>query len=291
MALLLLAHAALPGRVEAATVDHGLRPESAGEAGIVAELCQELGIRHGTLVVSVPRGNMQEQARLARYAALEGWARDRAISAIATAHHADDQAETVLMRLNRGSGVAGLAGIRACGTVPGGETTLLRPLLGWRRAELAGIIERAGVETADDPGNRDPAFDRARMREVLAGAGWLDVDAMARSAANLADAADALASWADDEWRRHVYAHPGKVTYNATAPHAVRYLVAMRAIAFLTGSEPRGGALAELMDRLENGGKGNIAGVMVGKAASTWFFEREPPRKTACRETGPDPAG
>jgi tRNA(Ile)-lysidine synthase len=116
MALLLLAHAALPGAIEAATVDHGLRAEAAAEAEFVASICASLGVPHVTLGVRLAPGNLQSEARVARYSALADWACERGIGAIATAHHADDQAETLLLRLGRASGVAGLAGVRAVGS-------------------------------------------------------------------------------------------------------------------------------------------------------------------------------
>jgi tRNA(Ile)-lysidine synthase len=114
LALLLLAHAAIPGGIAAATVDHGLRAEAAGEAAFVAALCATLGIPHATLRPGAPiTGNIQSSARKARYALLEIWADQHNLDWIATAHHADDQAETLLMRLSRGAGVAGLSGVRA----------------------------------------------------------------------------------------------------------------------------------------------------------------------------------
>ncbi|WP_245653923.1 tRNA lysidine(34) synthetase TilS, partial [Novosphingobium rosa] len=118
LALLLIAHAALPGRVAAATVDHGLRPESAAEAAEVARICALLDVPHATLEVSVEDGNVQAQARDARYAALAAWTEQEGLCALATAHHADDQVETLVMRLNRASGVSGLAGVRERGLVP-----------------------------------------------------------------------------------------------------------------------------------------------------------------------------
>ena len=103
------------------------------------------GIPCDVLNVTVASGNVQEAARTARYGALGEWAQASGLSALATAHHADDQAETVLMRLNRGSGVAGLAGIRKRGKVEGCEVPVIRPVLGFRRAELAQIVAAAGV--------------------------------------------------------------------------------------------------------------------------------------------------
>ena len=141
---------------------------------MVAELCAAYGIPHRILPVRLARGNLHDKARAARYAAMAKWMQERGLAALATAHHADDQAETFLMRLNRGSGVPGLAGVRARGTVPGTQLALLRPLLGWRREELAGIVARSGLEPAQDPSNDDPKYDRARIREALKTADWSD---------------------------------------------------------------------------------------------------------------------
>src|SRR4051812_29251127 len=122
LALLLLAARARPGLVEAATVDHALRPESAGEAAFVAELCGRLAVPHEILTVEweeKPETAIQERARIARYRLLGRWAKERGLTALATAHHLDDQAETFLMRLARGAGVKGLAGMRRLVRAPG----------------------------------------------------------------------------------------------------------------------------------------------------------------------------
>ena len=144
---MLLAGAALPGRFAVATVDHGLRAESAEEAGMVARLCRERGVAHRTITLALPGGaGVQARARAARYAALGDWLRAEGLGALVTAHHADDQAETFVMRLNRGAGVRGLAGMRVRAVVPGHPgLPLLRPLLGWRRAELAALVAAAGI--------------------------------------------------------------------------------------------------------------------------------------------------
>ena len=114
MALLWLALNAFPGRVMAATVDHGLRPEAADEAAMVAAFCARHGVPHATLRPARPiTGNIQSQARTARYALLDQWRMDNGVGWLMTAHHAGDQIETMLMRLNRGAGVGGLAGVRA----------------------------------------------------------------------------------------------------------------------------------------------------------------------------------
>lgn len=280
LALLLLAHAALPGRVEAATVDHGLRPESAAEAYEVARICAALGVPHATFRVALEAGNLQTEARAARYAALAGWLEQRQLAALATAHHADDQAETLLMRLNRGSGVAGLAGVRAKGEVPGSSTLLLRPLLGWRRAELAGVVEAAGLTAAQDPSNLDPRFDRVRLRQALAAADWLDVPAMAESAAHLADA-DAALDWAARrEWSECVRREALVVIYRPQAPRAVALRVIARIVRELGEEEVRGGAVARLFESLLAGQTASIGHLVARPMREGWTFMPAPKRRT-----------
>lgn len=279
LALLLLAHAALPGRVEAATVDHRLRAGSAAEAAMVADVCARLGVAHAVLPVAVAAGNLQAEARAARYAALAAWMSERWLAALATAHHADDQAETVLMRLNRGSGVAGLAGVRACGEVPGTRLPLLRPLLGWRRAELAEVVAGAGLVPAADPSNTDGRFDRVRIRSALAGADWLDAAALAQSAGHLADA-DAALDWAARrEWSDQVATGGLGVTYRPTAPRAIALRVLARIVAELTGEEPRGGAVARLFESLVAGQPASIGTLVARPLPGGWSFTPAPRRR------------
>lgn len=157
-----------PGRprLHAATVDHGLRAESAAEAAAVEALCGRLNVPHATLRwegVKPARG-LQVQARTARYALLAREAQ-RLGSTLVTAHTLDDQAETLLMRLAHGSGPAGLIGMRAR-TVKEG-VTLVRPLLAIAKARLVATAEARGLRFARDPSNADQRFERVRWRETL----------------------------------------------------------------------------------------------------------------------------
>lgn len=278
-ALLLLAAAAFPSRIEAATVDHGLRPENADEAAQVALLCARLAVPHAILTVEVAEGNLQAQARRARYGALAGWIAERGLHGLATAHHADDQAETLLLRLNRASGVAGLAGTRARGLVPDSAIPLSRPLLDWRRDELAGIVAAAGVMAAADASNHDDRFDRVRLRKALASAGWIDIAAVAQSASHLADA-DAALDWsARREWRERVEASGLGLIYRPQAPRAIALRVLARIVTELDGKEPRGGAVARLFDSLVAKRPAAIGGLVARPLPDGWSFTRAPKRK------------
>jgi len=284
LALLLLARAALPGQVRAATIDHGLRPESAAEAAEVAGLCAELGVPHRILAVAVERAGegLQAAARDARYAALAGWMDEEGLGLLVTAHHADDQAETLLMRLNRGSGVAGLAGVRADGAVPGseGRLRLVRPLLSWRRRELQAIVDSAGIEAVRDPGNVDEAFDRARLRRQMGEAPWLDAAALARSAALLAEAEAALEWAAGPLFAARVDGTEGGLILrpHGLPPELLRRLVLRCLQALAPGARPRGEPLAGLIARLEAGETATLCGVKASGGV-TWRFERAPPRR------------
>jgi tRNA(Ile)-lysidine synthase len=278
---LLLAQSALPGEVEAATVDHGLRPDSAEEAAMVARACAALQVPHVVLAVTVDDGNLQAQAREARYAAMAGWAAERDLRALATAHHADDQAETLLMRLNRGSGVAGLAGVRARGQAPGTRLPLLRPLLEWRRADLAEVVAAAGLDAVADPSNLDERFDRVRIRLALATTEWLDPPALARSAAHLADA-DAALDWAARrEWAEQVEKGPMGVTYRPRAPRAIALRVLARIVTELDGEMPRGSAVARLFESLAARQPASIGTLVARPLSDGWHFTRAPVRKVA----------
>lgn len=276
LALLLLAEAAWGARVIAATVDHRLRPESAEEAQHVARICSARGIAHAILVPDSPiTGSLQAEARRARYVLLDRWRRANGAGFILTAHHADDQAETLLMRLNRGAGVGGLAGIRAI------NGTILRPLLGWRRTELETIVKDAGLVALHDPSNENPRFDRVRMRGHLADAPWLDRAALARSARHLAEADQAL-DWAAEECAAtRLQADDSAVTMDpAGLPSELRRRLVLRALATLApGYRPSGPELDRLLLSLDAGRQASI-GDLLAKGGPIWRFRRAPARRT-----------
>ena len=287
LALLLLASAARPDKVEAATVAHGLRPQSRTEAEAVAGICGSLGVPHSTLTIDWPQkpaSAIQEQARAERYRQLASWAQERGLGAIATGHHLDDQAETLLMRLVRGAGVQGLAGMRAIAPIPapGSTVRLVRPLLDWRRSELEELCSAASLEAIADPSNDDQQFERVRFRKAIAGAGWLDSVGLARSASNLA-AADAALRWAAErEWESGASVSEGEIRYRPTGPLEIRRRVVARAIATLS-SEGQGGILRgreidQAVAGLVRGRKGTLRGVLY-EGGEEWRFTVAPPRK------------
>ena len=246
---------------------------------MVGAVCAELAVPHRTFRVEIAPGNVSAEARTARYTAMAAWMDDDELGALATAHHLDDQAETLLLRLNRGSGVAGLAGVRARGTVPGTALPLLRPVIGWRRSELAAVVAAAGLTPADDPSNRDPRYDRARMRADLTGADWLDLPAIAASAAHLADADAALEWAAAREWREGVTRGGLGLTYRPQAPRAVALRVLARIVEELSGEPARGGALARLFDTLIARQPASIGNLVARPMPDGWSFTKATARR------------
>ncbi len=247
---------------------------------MVALLCRRLAIPHRIIALKLEKGpGVQARAREARYAALAGWMRDEGLGALVTAHHADDQAETLVMRLNRGAGLRGLAGMRPRASVPGAPSlALLRPLLDWRRAELGAVCSEAGVVPADDPSNRDLTFERVRVREGLAHAHWIDPAGLAASAERLAQADAALEWAADREWSR-VGQGPVEASYNPAAPRAVRLRVLERIVALLGEGNPRGSELSRWLDALESGQVATLAGLRGDAREAPWRFTRVPPHR------------
>jgi tRNA(Ile)-lysidine synthase len=157
-------------KLVAVTVDHGLRPQARREALAVKRLARKLGIGHRTLrwTGHKPKTGLQQAARLARYGLLAKSAKAAGAEHVLTGHTLDDQAETVLIRLTRGSGIGGLAAMARISPLPAGPgISLVRPLLDVPKARLVATLRRARIGYADDPSNRDPRFTRARIRSAM----------------------------------------------------------------------------------------------------------------------------
>ena len=288
MAMLTLAAAAsLPGVIAVATVDHRLRASAADEAAMVAAHCAAIGVAHTTLSppAAITGASIQAQARTARYALLADHARVIGAAAIATAHHVDDQAETFLMRAARGSGLSGLAGVRARTVIDG--VAIVRPLLDWRRAELRAIVRWRQVPFVDDPSNRDPAHDRTRFRQLLDAHEWLGAPHLARSAAALAEAdadARAIVDWL---WTTRATITTTGVDLDVTGlPREPLRRLARRGVATV-----RAGAAIDtpgfsdstnvepLLDAVIAGRRASQSGVSVTPQAHRWRFRLAPPRR------------
>ncbi len=278
LALLLLGQQAYPGRISAATVDHGLRDESTAEAAMVAQICADRGILHATLYPSdplrrEPGRNLSDAAREARYALLESWRETDGLAWIATAHHADDQLETLLMRLARGSGLDGLAGVRAR------YGRVIRPLLAVRRKALADICDAAGITPVDDPTNRDDAYDRARLRKALADVDFpLDPLAAARSAGALAQSAEALDWMVARLAQERTDLQPGGLHLDPT--DLPREVLRRLVIHLFRPRVARGHSVEQLLDRLELGEPGMLGDLIFRPKYGVWVISHAPPRKS-----------
>ncbi|TAK48387.1 MAG: tRNA lysidine(34) synthetase TilS [Xanthobacteraceae bacterium] len=186
-------------KLVAVTVDHGLRAEAACEARLVKRQATALGISHRTVKWTGPKpaSGIQAAARAARYRLLARVARASGASHVLTAHTSDDQAETVLMRMARGSGLAGLAAMAA--DSPREGLMLGRPLIEVSKARLMATLEKAGIACAQDSSNRDPRYARVRWRALMPqlAAEGLDARTLTRLASRLSRADAALEAATD----------------------------------------------------------------------------------------------
>lgn len=265
-------------RVEAMTVDHGLRPESAAEAAMVGDQCRSLGVRHevrlwehGPVV-----GNLMDAARRARVRLIRDWAGSRGIGTVVLGHTRDDVAETVLMGLGRSAGLPGLSGMRAAWE--DGGIRFLRPLLGAGRQELREWLRAEGIPWVDDPTNENERFTRVRARKALAALAPLGITAegLAEVAANLARAQEALdvqvhaaGRWVEERagalrFDQGLWAEPGEVQRQVVGA----------ALLWLSGADyaPRASEVERLARALREGGDATLAGC---RARGGWLM-REP---------------
>jgi tRNA(Ile)-lysidine synthase len=284
----------------AVTVDHGLRREAAREARDVKQFARSLGISHRTLrwTGEKPATGLAAAARNARYALLFKAARSRGASHVLTAHTMDDQAETVLMRLSRGSGIAGLAAMARETRREG--IVVARPFLHIPKSRLIATLEKAGIGYAEDPTNRDPSFTRPRLRALmpaLAGEGC-DARNLARLAARLARANSALELLADGAERYlalqdRAAPRPGfRASAFAVLSEEIKVRLLLRAIERV-GHEgpPELGKIEALLAALDRaaGDDGNpkrgillrrtLAGALVTLASDRISIEPAPPRR------------
>ena len=276
LALLLLAHQALGQRIVALTVDHGLRAEAAAEAAMVAAVCAARGIEHTVLhwTGAKPASNLQAAAREARYALMRDWCAARQIGYLATAHHQDDIAETLLLRLARGAGLAGLSGPRARREL-GNGVTLLRPLLDATHAQLSALVGAAGLDAVDDPANHAARFDRTAARALLATTPWLAAARLAATAQHLAQAEAALDWAANLAWDSRVTISASALSLDmASLPAEIARRVLLRALARLNpDAHPRGPDVERLMAALTTGKTATLAGVQA-RGGVRWTLQR-----------------
>ena len=285
MAMLALAVAwakAHGGELRVATVDHGLRNEAADEAHWVKAHCAELGLQHDTLIwADAPSGNVQNAARTARYDLLASWARSHKLDAVAMAHTADDQAETFVMRLARGSGVDGLSSMRDDWVAQ--NMRWLRPVLATDRDDLRLYLTEQGVGWVDDPTNSDPRFERVRVRKAmddLARLG-LDRDRLVSTAQRMSEARIALTQAAVDAAKTCANVALGDVVFDAAAyvalPTETRHRLLTAAIRFVSGAtyRPRYDALREVEAQVLDGQRRTLSGCTLDRKAGQVIVGRE----------------
>jgi tRNA(Ile)-lysidine synthase len=286
-------------RLIAVTVDHGLRDEAAGEAREVKRLAKTLEIEHRTLrwQGAKPKTGVPAAAREARYALLAKAARASGATHVATAHTRDDQAETLLMRLLRGSGIAGLAAMAAETERHG--VWLARPLLETSKAQLLATLDAAGIGFADDPSNRDPAFTRPRLRALMPalaaeGADAKNLSRLARRLARANAAVEVLADGAE----RYLFPTDRDAAlggYDALVfaglPEEIRLRLLKRAIdrqghegpAELGKVEVLLSALDRAMGEGQNRLKQTLAGAAISLAKGRIHVHPAPPRRRRSR--------
>lgn len=236
MALLALAAIWRKAHLCVATVDHGLRPESLHEARFVAQHAQKFGLKHTILTWGAwdGRGNLQDAARQARQALLAQWAQREKLDAVLIGHTQDDQAETFLLRLARGSGVDGLACMQPVQQSHG--VIWLRPLLDMSRHDLRAWLTERDQKWVDDPSNENSDFDRikARKLQTLLSPLGLTPARLAETAGRMREARtvlDQAADMAQNRLRRMEY---GDIVFEAEAfdalPEETRYRLIARAL-------------------------------------------------------------
>jgi tRNA(Ile)-lysidine synthase len=286
----------------AVTVDHGLRRASASEARAVKRLARRLGMPHRTVrwEGKKPASGLQEAARNARYRLLAAAAKSAKATAVVTAHTLDDQAETLLLRMGRGSGLSGLGAMARESALPGNDEgiVLVRPLLDVAKARLIATLARAKIEFADDASNRDPRFTRARLRALMPALAreGISARALSRLAGRLRRADAAIETAADEAMARlsqQSRCDHRQIVFDAEKfirlPAEVAVRLLGRAIACV-GAEGtiRLGKLERLYDALANAQRSKafrlrrtLGGALVTLGPLRLVVEPAPPRRTS----------
>ena len=288
------------------SVDHALRAGSRDEARTVAGWARDLGLCHTLLTWegSKPTANVQSAARNARYRAIGDWCLSQNVAAVFAAHTLDDQAETVLLRLARGSGVDGLSAMSKLSAWPipdraYADLRLVRPLLGIERARLRATLVARRQAWLDDPSNEDTRFERVRVRETLGVLASLGITAsgLAATARRLQRARDALERDATALWDEAAALHPagavlldGALLAEAPAEIAVRALA--RALYSVGSVVPRHHRLVALYEALCGrgpfGAGRTLAGCRIVREAGRVAVLREP--RALARRLAAEPA-
>ena len=270
-------------KLEAVTVNHGLRPEAAHEAQFVAEVSERLKVKHTTLNWSGYKGtgNLQDAARRARYRLMADWAKTRGISTIALAHTADDQAETFFMRLARASGIDGLTGMQRRRVSDG--ITWVRPLLMQERFELRQYLRELREPWIDDPSNDDEAFERVKARramEELTKLG-IDVHVVGRVMDHLGQVRSALDFATHDHALDCVFEEHGDLIIDRRrfaegSPEVNRRLV-VAALRWIASADygPRGMKLQEFLSAMMRGRDATLHGVRLLGGKESFRLTRE----------------
>jgi tRNA(Ile)-lysidine synthase len=275
LALLLLAHDCYPKQIDAATVDHGLRPEAKEEAEMVADICVKKNIPHNILKPSIPiRGSIQSEARKVRYSLLHGWMERENIMWLATAHHADDQLETLVMRLLRGSGIDGMSAIRAK------RGYVIRPLLHLSKKELEEYLLSENITAVDDPSNHDQSFDRVRVRKALSQLDGFNVGLASQSAAALDDARKAIGWMVENLSAENIERDGDQCTLKANDfPHEILRRLVLKCLHICDPAlSPRGPQLERIIVAMQQGETVTIGDTMC-KGGKNWSFEPAPARR------------
>lgn len=276
--------------LRAVTIDHGLRAESADEAAQVAGLCKNLGVQHTILKWENwdKSGNLQDQARQARLRLIADWAGNECITHVALGHTSDDQAETVLLRLARGSGVDGLSGMAA--QRMDDQLTWIRPLLHVSRADLRAYLISNDISWTDDPSNDDLKYDRVKARQALAHLDGLGVtiDGLVATAKRMQDARIALENVTLTLADRCVeVTDAGEVRIDRaifnTAPDELRFRLLSATLKWISGStyRPRFDSLRGVLARIDTDNGQTLQGCVIRTKANSIVIRREPARVAA----------